>query len=77
MDSIYRVRMKRLALAPLNFSSIVITKDNRYEMYSMSGGNVHLRGPDAHGNWADLVYDPGLNYALVIGQKGIPRLQPE
>ncbi len=26
-------------------------KDNRYEIYSMSGGYVHLRGPDAAGNW--------------------------
>ncbi len=50
-------------------------KDNRYEIYSMSGGYVHLRGPDANGNWADLVYDPGLTYELRIDQNR-PSLQP-
>ena len=51
-------------------------KDNRYEIYSMSGGNVHLRGPDVRGNWADLVYDPYADYDLVINQNKIPSLQP-
>ncbi len=51
-------------------------KDNRYEIYSMAGGYVHLRGPDAAGNWADLVYDPYVAYELVIDQARIPRLQP-
>ncbi len=41
----------------------------------MSGGYVHLRGPDAAGNWADLVYDPYANYTLVIDKAGLPTLQ--
>ncbi len=42
----------------------------------MSGGYVHLRGPDARGEWSDTVYDPGLNYELVIDKPGLPRLKP-
>ena len=35
----------------------------------MSGGFVHLRGPDINGQWTDWVFKPGLPYELVIDDR--------